>query len=269
MATEIKGNGQNGELVTIKVDESGAVDINLQDQTTDRLSLFLGRQLALIESLSGADKDADTFNIVTDGTVPQIGNFICMQELQKITQEEIIQVTPVAGNEYTIKIAVPLDFAYTTEGSCSLLDVDMNVNGSLSDQVFAVGPKQGAWDITRMIISMVMSTAGDDGLFGNLDQLANGQYFRKEDSGDAQNLFIAKDNSDFAIEGYDLVYQTRSGGGGSYGLRGRITFAGQDKSGVVIRLNSESNDTFKSVIRDDLTGLVSYRIKVQGHVVED
>lgn len=244
------------------------VDVNVQDQTTDRLSLFLAQVLGLVTAMSGTAKDADTFNITTDGVVPAVGNFICMQEDQKITQEEIIAVTPVAGNEYTIQIAVPLDYDYTTNGSCSVQNVEMAIDGSIAEQVFAVGPKQGSWDITRMMVSMVLSSAGDDGLFGNIAALTNGQYFRKEDSGDAQNLFIVKENSDFAIEGYDVAYPIRSGGGGSHGMRSRITFGGQDKSGVVIRLKADSNDTFKSVIRDNLGGINRYRIKVQGHVVE-
>jgi len=253
----------------LSVSKEGNLEVEIQDQTSDRLSLFLAQVLGLVTSISGAAKDESTFNIITDGVVPVIGNFICMQEEQKITQEEIISVALVSGNEYTITLAVPLDYDYTTSGSCSIQNVDMDVDGSITEVDFLVGPKIGEWDITRMMVSMVLSSAGDDGLFGNLTALTNGQYFRKEDSGDAQNLFIVKENSDFAIEGYDVSYPIRSGGGGSNGMRSRITFNGPDKSGVVVRLSATNSDTFKSVIRDDLTGLVRYRVKVQGHVVQN
>lgn len=245
------------------------VDTFIQDQSSDRISLFLAKIVGLVDSMSGANKDADTFNVVTDGYVPLVGEFICMQEAGKISQEEIIAVTPVAGDEYTVKISVPLDYDYTSAGSCSIQDVDMNVDGSVTDQSYEVGPRDNySWDITRLMVSMVLTTAGDDGKFGNLVSLPVGQYFRKEDSDNSQNLFSVKENSDFRIEGYDVNYVTRSGGGGSYGMAARITFGGQDKSGVVIRLNGITHDTFKTVIRDNLNSIVKYRIKVQGHIVE-
>jgi len=245
-------------------------DVNVQDLTTDRISIFLAEIRGLIISMTGTAKDVMTFNIVTDGVIPIVGNFVCLQEEGKISQEEITVVVPVAGNEYTITIAIPLDFDYTTNGSCSIQNVDMDVNGATTEVIFKVGPQGNfRWDITRMMISMVLSSAGDDGLFGNLTSLTNGQYFRKEDSGTAQNLFNAKENSDFAVEGFDVAYTIRSGGQGDFGMRSRITFAGQDKSGVVIRLDGNTNDTFVGVVRDNLIALGKYRIKVQGHVVED
>jgi hypothetical protein len=236
----------------------GSLDVAIQDQTTDRISLFLAQILGLIESMTGTGKDVDTFNVVTDGVVPAVGNYLCLQEDGKITQEEITVVTLVSGNEYTITIAVPLDYDYTTDGSCS------------TELAFMVGPKGNfSWDINRIMVAMVLATAGDDGLFGNIAALTTNQYFRKEDSGNSQNLFTVRENADFALEGYDVAYTIRSSGGGEFGMRSRITFNGQDKSGVTIRLDGATNDTFKTVIRDqDLTDINKYRIKVQGHVVE-
>ena len=245
-------------------------DVNVQDLTTDRISIFLAEILGFIASMTGTAKDVMTFNVVTDGVTPVVGNFVCLQEEGKESQEEITVVTTVAGNEYTITIAIPLDFDYTTNGSCSIQNVDMDVNGSITPVTFMVGPQGNfKWDITRMMVSMVYDSAGDDGLFGNLTALTNGNYFRKEDSGTAQNLFNAKDNADFAIEGYDVQYTIRSTGGGEFGMRSRITFSGQDKTGVVIRLDGKTSDTFVGVVRDNLTDLNKYRIKLQGHVVED
>ena len=52
-------------------------------------------------------------------------------------------------------------------------------------------------------------------------------------------------------------------------MRSRITWGGQSKQGVVIRLDGDTNDSFVAVVRDNLTGLNKFRVKVQGHVVED
>ena len=85
--------------------------------------------------------------------------------------------------------------------------------------------------------------------------------------GTTKNLFNARENGEFAREGAgDVTYPTRSGGGGAYGMRGRVTFNGQDKRGAVIRLFSDTSDEFKGVVRDALQTLSSFRIKIQGQV---
>jgi hypothetical protein len=248
-----------------------SIDVRIQDQSTERLSLYLAQPLDLIVSISGGVKDTESLNITTSGVVPVIGNFVCFQEGGNVTQMEIISVTPVSGNEYTIGIAIPLDHDYSASAGCVLQNVDMDVDGSLTPVEFKIGPAGNySWDITRLNVAMVLSTAGDDGLFGNLTALTASQYFRKENSGHTKNLFDVKDNSDFRLEsGGDVAYTTRSGGGGSYGMASRITFNGADKSGVVIRLIGDTDDTFTTVVRSNLTGIVKYRIKVQGHVVEE
>ena len=180
-------------------------------------------------------------------------------------------VTPIAGNQYTLTVSIPLDFAFTTSATVDLQNVDMDVNGSVTPVEFELVAKDNtlfAFDITRMMINMVLATAADDGLFGNLTALTTGMYFRIED-GITKNLFNAKDNSDFAGEGFDATYTVRSSGGGEFGMRSRITFNGGDKRGVVKRLKFAGEDRFVGVVRDNLTGINKYRIKLQGQVAID
>jgi len=248
-----------------------SVDVAIQDQDSERISIFLGEVLGSIVSISGANKNVESLNITTDGTVPTTGNYFCFQEGGHITQVEITSVVEVAAPEYTIGIAIPLDHDYGVDSGCVLQNVDMDVNGSGTPVMFQVGPRGDyRWDITRVNIAMILASAGDDGLFGNLTALTTSQYFRKENSGHTQNLFDARDNSDFRLEsGGDVNYFTRSGGQGSYGMSARITFNGPDKSGVVIRVDGTTDDKFVTTVRSNLTGLNKYRIKIQGHVVED
>jgi hypothetical protein len=244
----------------------GTVDVKVQDLTTDWLSLYVGEQLGLTTDLIGADKEATTFDIVTDGTVPIVGNFLCMQEVGKVTQTEITSVVLVSGNRYTVIINVPLDYDYTTAGACAILNVDFNLNGSITPIEYKVGPKAGTtWHIYRIMMAMVLTTSGDDGKFGNLAALTNGMYFRKEANGDSKNYFLAKDNSDLRLEGYDVAYPLRSGGGGDFGMAARIT---NQKSGVAISLDGDHTELYKIVNRDDLTGISKFRIKIQGHVTD-
>lgn len=254
----------------------GTTDVAIQDQTTPDISLYLGNTLDSFTLGSDRTLGDESFNIITTGATPIAGNFIFLKEVTAFSQLEIMGVTPVAGNEYTITTSMPLDFAYTTTGaSGTLQNVNMNVNGSVSDVKFHIdlaGLISGSkWDVTRMIIASTMTSAGDDGLFTNLAKLAIGIFFRTK-NGITKNLFNARENSDIADESAgDVSYTTRSGGGGTFGMRGRITFNGPDKRGVVKRLVLNTSDEFQGFVRDNLTdaSLIRLRTKIQGQVVLD
>lgn len=249
---------------------NSSIDVVQQDNPANDISIYLGQILSQLTIVTNTAKDDEIIDIETDGAVPAIGNYICLQENRKISQFEVTSVTPIAGNQYTLGVSIPIDHPYTTLGGCMLLNVDMNTDGSVTPIEFQIMPATGVkWDITRMIVSMVLSSQGDDGLFGNITKLSNGMFFRREDGVNTHNLFNTKDNSDFAIEGFDVSYPTRSGGGGSAGMRSRISFNGNDKRGVVVRLDGDNNEHFTATNRDDLTGLNQFRIKIQGHIVTD
>ena len=247
------------------------IDVSLQDQTTPQFSLFLGEHIdEAVVFRSAVSENDETVEVTTAGPVPTVGNFICIKEGSAFTQMEIDSVTPVAGNDYDLGVSIHMDHAYTTGAQISLQNVDMNVNGGTPVE-FVVSPAGASagtmWDITRMIISMTHDAAGDDGLFGDIETLPIGTYFRIED-GTNYNLFNAKENADFASQGYDITYPTRSGKEGVYGTRSRITFNGPDKRGVVFRLVADTHDKFLACVRDNLTSLGSFRVMVQGQVVD-
>ena len=52
-----------------------------------------------------------------------------------------------------------------------------------------------------------------------------------------------------------------------YGLSVRMTFAGQDKHGVVVRL--DTGEEFQIVVQDDLTGLETFSCMAEGHFVQN
>lgn len=246
---------------------NNAVDVNVQDLTTNQLGLFLGEFLDDVTILVNTTKDDETIDIETTGITPLIGDFLCLQESRNISQFEIEGVLSLGGNQYRVDLSMPLDFPYTIAGGCRLLDVDMNKDGSITPINYAVGPAPGVdWHINRMMPAMVLSSSADDGLFGNLQALQRGQYFRKENSTKTENYFNVKDNSDLAIEGYDIRYTIRSGGQGSYGMTARVTF---EKNGSVIELIGDNSDLFRTTNRDNLTGINKYRIKVHGHVTSE
>jgi len=115
-----------------------------------------------------------------------------------------------------------------------------------------------------------MTAAGDDAKFASGSPLQFGLVFGHEDTEGTTYGFVIRDNTDLRITGFDMAYVTRSGGGGSYGMAARKTTNGDDKSGVVIRIDGAKNGEFFVRVQENITavtGLVYMAIKVDGHIV--
>lgn len=228
-------------------------------------------------------------------TIPDVPNFTTLANLQAIDDKEIelASVTgfvddtyvgifsPTDGRFYfgnqlgapvssVITLDTPLDFAFPVGSNVVPTSRDLNVNGSVTPVIASVtasGPVANkSVDITRIIVSMVLATQPDDGLFGNIAALTNGIVLRRND-GEVRNIWNVKANADLAALAYDVTYTARSVPQGSYGMRCRYTFAGQDKHGVAVRL--DPGDFLQLIIQDDLEALTEFRIIAAGHIVQD
>ncbi len=242
-----------------------------EDGVTDPVSVFLAKTLATnLISLTGTLINETKFRINAP-IGPVVGKFLQFSKDRRQTQVEIIGVTPVSGDDYDVEVGVPIDYDYAGAGALiQLQDVDMNVNGSIDPVDFTAGPAPVGleWDLTRMMISMYHVNAADDSTFGGIPSLTNGVFFRVE-NGQSVNLYNARENADFRAEGYDVEYPERTlPPTGQYGTNARISFSGPEKRGVVLRLSGEDGDIFRAQVRDDLTGLAHFRVKIQGHVVD-
>jgi hypothetical protein len=167
----------------------------------------------------------------------------------------------------TITVDRPLDFAFTSANTLGrIVTTEMAVSGSLaSPQIFSIRAGATERDHTRVILSMLDDSSMDDGRFGGGNALTNGLVFRIVNSFQ-KTIFNWKTNGEIANFCYDVSYSDKAPSG-QYGLRARISFAGQDKHGVALRLGE--GDVLQFVVQDDLTGLVSLKAVVQGHVTED
>lgn len=284
MAEHIKDGRGNAYAMVVNLDGSintkivsplesnGAIPVNIQDQTSPSFTLFLNKTLDTITVLANTSIDDETIDIETTGVVPVVGNYICLKELSRFFQARIISVTPIAGNQYTLGLEVPLDFDYTTAGGCSISTIDMNIDASGTQSVFKVSPvglEAGIqWDITkiRMIIEDV--SAMDSSTFGGISGgLTNGIYGRIV-NGSTYNFGNVKKNGDFSDRGFTNIYDEKAPSG-VHSLTSSKQYAGQSEMGVTIRLSRDTNDEFQVILRDDLTDLTKFRIMVQGHVVTD
>lgn len=240
---------------------SPALDVYIQDQTSDIVDYYLCRTL-LVLTLSDTTIIDNRNIIVTDATGVNVGTYICIQEAARAFQAQILSIS---GD--TLKLDTPLDYNFSTSASIENRSPDLDVDGSGSPISAVLAPAPGVkWDVTRIIIVMRHSTAGADNLFGNLPSLTNGIVLRKSD-GIHHTIFNAKNNGQLAERMYDVEYKPAIGTSDD-ATRARRSFNGQDKNGVVIRLDGDSNEKLEVLIQDNLTGLNSFRIVAQGHIVE-
>lgn len=239
-------------------EKDGAVRAQIQDNINEIVSVRLCQKIADITLASGATLDSNTINLVAGhGTVN--GNVICLKENGRYYQA---LVTNVATNVITLDS--PLDYAFTPAAVAFRSSAEMNVNGSVTPQIFAVTPPVGtSWHVYGMDISITDNVAMDDGTFGGLVALTKGIVFRQKD-GTYKNFFNVKNNGEFNLRATRIDYSAKAPAG-QYGLNVELSFV--DHNGVAVFLDGDSTDELQLIIQDDLTGLLSFRATVSGHVV--
>lgn len=257
--------------------DSAKLDVSIQDQHSQIIDLKLSRKLDDITILNNYNIGDTIIVIETTGIVPVIANTICLKESLAFYQGRPITVTLIAGNQYTIELDTPLDFAFTTSSGCALTDTNLAVDGSVTPIIFSISPANltagTSWDITRLILLFggqgigVTNENPDDSDFGVASAITKGIVLRSV-NGITKNIFNAKTNGDFRARAYDVAYIDASKAG-LYSVGIRRSFSGVDKNGVTIRLDSDTSDTFELIVQDDLTEMSGGQCVVQGHVVED
>lgn len=243
------------------------LEVITQDQTTPIVNLFF-IQATGAPTTSASPVAIDDFDItLTDATDFDVGTYI-----------GVFSGAAGAGRYYfgevlsksvnTLTMDTPFDFAFAAGSNVLPSSKNLAVDGSTTQQVFSVdGTSSFDIDITRLIFSMVLENgAPDDAKFGDIaGGITRGLVCRKTD-GTTRNIFNVKDNGELAAISYDLTYTTRSGGSGSWGMRCRYTFAGQEKQGVVIRLGA--GEKLEMLIDDDLSSISRFWVIAEGHEVQ-
>jgi len=254
------------QQVTIADDEgsyvgttNNALDVSVQDQTTEAIDLYLYRLDATVTLSSAAAKDQEYLS-VTSITGVTTEDAITIYEGDKVFQS---LVTNATGN--SIEIASPLDTTFTTAAIVEVGPWKMNVNGSVSPQEFIIkAPASSQYDIYTIRMNITDNAAMDSALFGGIPALTKGLILRATDGTD-KNLFLVVNNIGFAEQGFTLIYDDKAPSG-EYGLRGVKHF--REDNGVAIRLTGSDGDMLKVIIRDDLTGLLLLNFTISGHETE-
>jgi hypothetical protein len=257
-----------GNYVPVRVDSNGAVDVSLQDQTTDPIISNFNR-IDGSTTLSDNTEIDESFIIVADTT--GAGNseliFIFNPVLLRFSKMSMLSI-----NEDTVFVDTPLDVEYPIGSFVDFTTIEMAVDADTTSQTFGLrgvspSPVGITVDITRIIFTIIMTTAPEFTDFGDIaDGLTNGLILRKRD-GRNFNIFNIKTNQELVGLMYDMRVYEGDKVFNTNAITGRLTFGGQSKIGVVIRLNPGEDLEF--IIQDDLTSLISMRIIAEGHIVED
>ncbi len=254
--------------VPLKLELDGSVAVSIQDQHSPALIVPMNQvtnqtDISALLAIDDLTVDVDVVTGFIDGAFITITNIV---ENRYYTAK---QVGAISGS--TVTLDTPLDFAFPAGSRITNGTVDMAVNGSITPQYFSLRAADPGIpveiDITRIIFKCLTATAVDAEKFGDLAALINGIVLRVvDDSGPYYNVFNAKTNLDLAGMMYDLTfYEAINPTQGVDGFVGRLTFAGQNKIGVTIRVGTGQD--LQMIIQDNLSGLDLFELTVEGHVV--
>jgi hypothetical protein len=184
------------------------------------------------------------------------------------TQCEIVTVT---GD--VVLLDCPVNRIYTTSDSIVQHSIKgMNVDGSSTPQIFTIKPTPvQSGDVTRIICEIRDNSAMDFETFGALTALLNGLVIRVNNGdGTFRNVYNFKSNGDIILMSFDHDFAINNGGG-VRGFTARITFAGQSKHGVAIRLDGSvgTGEQLEMIVQDDLTGLTRMHWVAQGSELQE
>jgi len=253
-------------VIPLNKDGENVVDVKIQDQTTPMIILPVVLENTRTTLAVEAVQNDNTITVV-DSTGFVVGHHL---RIVDPSSDRFYYGTILDININVITLDTPLDFEYVLGSQVVDAITNMAVDGSVTPVVFkhrlGVPSTPSDTDITRIIISCEADSPIDLNKFGDLPILTNGLVFRKTNLSN-ENIFNVKSNSDIANITYDFtVYAASNPAQGIDGFVTRLTFAGQNKLGVAIRIGQDDN--LEVIVQDDLTGLVRLTMIAEGHKVE-
>lgn len=243
--------------------------IFVQDQTTPVLSIPFLKGRASLTLASDTVIDSRTITLtgghgVVAGEVIEISDSVAI----KFMQSDVVSVATDV-----ITLDQPVNRVYTVSGAGVFASSkDLLVDGSVTPQIFSILPlPEQSGDMVRIIMELRGTDDMDFTTFGSVPELTNGCVIRlKNQDGTFMNLFNFKSNSDFFEQGLDHAFLLPKQGGSTRGVVARVTWGGQSKHGVVIRLDGSLSEELQIVIQDDLTAGLNtrFRLTAQGHELQ-
>jgi len=256
----------NGEQCNF-TQTNGNVDVQLGDQHTPPIDSLFAKEVSsfsLTASTSVSLKTTLSYQL----TAAAGHNITSTSEvlLLDTAANRSFFAGVVTATTSTITVDRPIDHSFPVASLGRRVSTNMAVVGTTTPQIYTVRAGRVPVDITRIIIAITDSTAMDDGKFGGIAALPKGIVFRILNSYQ-KTIFCFKTNGEIKQMAFDGNYQTGvSGPLGTESFISRITFAGTEKHGVVLRVADD--DVLQIIVQDDLSALGSLKVSAQGHETE-
>jgi len=246
---------------------NGGLDVALQDQNTPIIIAKLSKIENETTLSVGASIDDMTIT-VTSSIGFAADKYLSIFDIIS-NRFYVGYIKGVAGSVITMDS--PLDFAYPSGSFVTSGISNMAVDGSITPVIFGLRNTEETIgitaDITRIMIHSHTINSVDLSKFGDIaGGLVNGIVLRKVD-GSTRNIFNAKSNGEMAgiMFNFDIL-SAQNVNQGQNGFFGKLTFAGQNKIGVTIRL--APGEDLQLIVQDDLSSLDLFEITAEGHEVE-
>ncbi len=249
------------------LESNGGIPVNIQDQNTRPFDIRINQIIDNTMTLAQAPT-INTYDVVlTVGHGVVTGDTIAFLEQNGMVQLFFGEVLNVVGDTITMDTLVPWSFTPSNTIVFTYTN-DLTVDGSINEQVFTITNFfNEPIDITRMIWHCTDNVAMDDEKFCGLTSLTRGLSLRKKDvDGNYTNYWNVKSNGQWGELAFDKTYDDKAPAG-FYGFTSRLTYGGQSKHGVVIRL--DTNESIELIVQDDLTALERGVLMVEGHFVQN
>ena len=263
------GSNQKAILVAIGGGKPQATDVYIQDQTTDPV-IAKFNMVHNATTLATATAIDDVTLTVTSPTGFASGNYLIMYSnvTDKFMTAYILDVT---GSVVTID--TPIDSVFPVGSIVAAAVTNMNVDGSSTHKYFGLrgtnqpDPINVYFDVTRIIFSCTSTNAVDLSKFADIaGGITNGLVLRKK-NGTYKNIFNLKTNQEIAGIMFDFTpYAATNPVQGQNGFVSRLTFAGQEKIGVVIRL--APGEDLEFIVQDNLSTITKFEVMAEGHIVD-
>ncbi len=251
---------------------SKKVDVFVQDQTTPFDDFFFVQQIGIPTDLT-ADTVFNTYTIdVASIADISIGDTIFI--FSGISGENRFFVAEVLGiSVLTLTLDRQMDFVYSIGDAVISATTDLNVDGSVTPQIFEIRAGGAGSDleidITRILIENLSASAVSLSTFGDIaGGILRGLQLRdKLSATEFKNKWNVKQNKDFALLGYDWdPFEATNPIFGQDGFKWRFTLAGQDKHGVAKRIGTDRS--LQIIVQDNLTTLTTLTALGGNHEVD-
>lgn len=266
---QLEAGGRVEPMAAYELSADGTLGLGIfvQDQTTPTL-FVKANQVTNTTSLAVAAAVGDTQITVDDDTGINLDDYLGLFSVD--TDRFYVGTVYSRAGSNVLRLDSPVDSVFAIGDTVGTGVTNLAVNGSVTPQIFSLrGADPGidvTVDITRIIISCTTSTDVDLTKFADIDPLTKGLLMRRTD-GTVQNIINWKSNAELAGSMYDwTVTSTGVGQQGVDGFYSRLTFGGQSKVGVVLRVGPSENVEF--LIQDNLSAISHLEIMFEGHVVQ-